>query len=380
MNPDEDHHPVDREYPDTIMRVLDANANRAAEGLRTLEETARFVLNAHALTSRLKTLRHDLATAIQLLPRMQLLRARDTAGDVGTNATTQSEHQRSNVRHIVSAGTGRTQQALRCLEEYGKIVDAEMAKRVEQIRYRCYDVFAELEQVCVLGGDRLSRLQRARVYALIDGGEDETAMVQRIGLLADAGVDIIQLRDRSLDDRTLFERAVAGTAVTGRLGVLWIINDRADIAAASNADGVHVGQEELPVGQVRRIVGSQSIVGLSTHDIHQVREAFASTADYIGCGPVFPGITKQFERFPGCDFLCEVSREISSRADHSETRPAFAIGGIGASNIDQVVRAGFGRVAMSGAIAGADSAEVAREVRTKLETVPIDNPADMVIA
>ncbi|MFG0291197.1 MAG: thiamine phosphate synthase, partial [Rhodopirellula sp. JB044] len=146
------------------------------------------------------------------------------------------------------------------------------------------------------------------------------------------------------------------------------------------ADGVHVGQEELPVEQVRRIVGPQSIVGLSTHDIRQVREAFASTADYIGCGPVFPSNTKPFEHFPGCDFLSEVSHEIAIRADHAGTRPAFAIGGIGSSNIDQVVRAGFGRVAMTGAIAGTDSAEVARNVRAQLETVPIDTTVDEVIA
>ncbi|EMI43634.1 thiamine phosphate synthase [Rhodopirellula sp. SWK7] len=364
--------PID--FPNASMRILDANSNRAAEGLRTMEESARFVLSAHSLTGQLKSLRHDLTEAMARIPRIELLRARDTSGDVGTTATTPGEQTRPDINSIVAAATGRTQQALRCLEEYGKTIDVGFASQIERIRYRCYDVFADLEQICIAGNGRLARLNDARLYALIDGSNSEEAMIQRIASLADAGVDIIQLRDRNIDDRTLYQRAVAGTAAARQHGVLWIINDRADIAAASMADGVHVGQEELPVDQVRRIVGPQAIIGLSTHDVDQVHNAFASTADYIGCGPVFPGQTKQFDHFPGCPFLREVSDMIALAKDRCLTRPAFAIGGIGPSNIRDVVEAGFGRVAVTGALAGDNLCDNAATLRRSLETVLHDEP------
>ncbi|MCM2372506.1 thiamine phosphate synthase [Aporhodopirellula aestuarii] len=353
------------------MRILDANANRAAEGLRTLEESARFVLCAHALTADLKSLRHDLTNAMSRLSRVELLRARDTGRDVGTTTTTPGEQSRTDIVSIVSAATGRTQQALRCLEEYGKTIDGVFAASVEQIRYRCYDVFASLELVFMAGNRRHARLHDARLYALIDASENEQAMIERIRLLADAGVDILQLRDRHVDDRTLYQRASVGSCVARENDVLWIVNDRADIAAASSADGVHVGQEELPVAEVRRIVGADAIVGLSTHDIHQVREAFASTADYIGCGPVFPGQTKQFEHFPGCEFLREVATETSNAQHFAQVRPAFAIGGIGPSNVCDVVETGFGRIAVTGALSGSSARENAAVLRTTLETVAL---------
>ncbi len=124
------------------------------------------------------------------------------------------------------------------------------------------------------------------------------------------------------------------------------MNDRADLAAAADTDGVHVGQEELPVAQTRQIVGPSRLIGVSTHSIEQARDAVTDGADYIGCGPVFAGRTKTFESYAGTDFLKEVAREIEI--------PAFAIGGIDASNINQVVRAGFHRVAVTGAVRDAD--------------------------
>lgn len=332
------------------MRILDANANRASEGLRAMEETARFVLNARTITRHIKSLRHAVATTLARLPRSELLRARDTSLDVGTTISTEREQNRDSIVDIVAAAAGRTQQALRCLEEYGKIVDRIFAGEIEQLRYRCYDVCSRLEQSCRQGNDRLNRLHQARLYALIDGSASESEMVARIRRLAAAGVDIIQLRDSTMDDRTLCERAIAGTSVANELGVLWIINDRADIAAVSGADGVHVGQAEMSVEQVRRIVGVDKLIGLSTHDIDQVREAVASTADYIGCGPVFPGSTKKFDEFPGCAFLRQASQEVLHATSNDSKLVAFAIGGITPANVSEVIASGFGRIAVTAAL------------------------------
>jgi len=377
-------------FPPATMRILDANANRAAEGMRTMEETARFVLDASALTSELKMLRHDLATAMQRIPRAELLRYRDTPGDVGTTVTTPSENRRDGVAEIVAAASSRTQQSLRCLEEYGKSIDGRFALDVEQIRYRGYDLFSRTERECLASKNvvrftepktlestnrRIPRLHQARLYALIDAQSDEEKFATRIRSLANAGVDVIQLRDRNVDDRTLYERAVIGTSIAHEVGVLWIINDRADIAAAALADGVHVGQEELPVDRVREIVGPDAIIGLSTHCISQVDEAIESAADYIGCGPVFPGSTKRFDAFPGCAFLNEVSSRWNQPGATPRVLPAFAIGGITPANVHEVTAAGFGRIAVTEALNQKEAINSNR-LREALSVVELETDAD----
>jgi thiamine-phosphate pyrophosphorylase len=134
------------------------------------------------------------------------------------------------------------------------------------------------------------------------------------------------------------------------------VNDRPDIAVLSQADGVHVGQEELEVRDARRIIGPDRLVGVSTHSIEQACQAVSDGADYIGCGPTFPSGTKDFDHFPGLDFLRQVAAEISL--------PAFAIGGITLDNLSQVLHTGFARIAVSGAIT--NSADPPAHVRSFL--------------
>ncbi len=182
---------------------------------------------------------------------------------------------------------------------------------------------------------------------LIDAGSDEQVFTELVTRLVQAGVDVLQLRDRSVDDRTLLSRARLGAEIARQFGKLFIVNDRADLAVAADTDGVHVGQDELPVAETRQIVGPSRLVGVSTHSIGQARDAVADGADYIGCGPVFAGRTKTFESYVGTEFPeAKLLGEIEI--------PAFAIGGIDASNINQVVEAGFHRIAVTGAVRDAD--------------------------
>jgi thiamine-phosphate pyrophosphorylase len=209
---------------------------------------------------------------------------------------------------------------------------------------------------------------------LIDGAQSECAFAERAQDLIAAGVHILQLRDKNLDDRTLLSRArllrqIIDDAKSQPVvavpqnsldileppllprsgGPLFIVNDRLDIALLARADGVHVGQEELSVHDVRQIIGPQMLVGVSTHNLEQARQAVLDGANYLGCGPTFPSGTKRFDRFPGLDFLKQVAAEISL--------PAFAIGGITRENLPQVLATGLRRVAVSGAMgAGADAA------------------------
>ncbi|QDU94278.1 thiamine phosphate synthase [Lignipirellula cremea] len=330
-----------------IWRILDANANRAAEGLRVIEDYLRFALDDGLLSGGVKNLRHDLAEAISTLPSRELHAARESQQDVGASLATPSEYRRESLPAIAAANFKRAEQSFRALEEYAKPVSVELARKMESLRYRLYTLekaVSSLEQA----GERLAD---CRLYVLLDGRVDSRAFEQMANQLIAGGAAILQLRDKRLSDRVLLERALQLRALTRAAGVLFIMNDRPDLAVLSQADGVHLGQDELTVKQARTIVGPQRLIGVSTHSLEQARTAVLEGADYIGVGPTFPSTTKQFASFPGVDLLRQVAAEIRL--------PAYAIGGITLDNLDQVQAAGFPRVAVSGAILQASSPQTA---------------------
>ena len=343
-------------------RILDAAANRAREGLRVLEDYCRFVLDDAFLTGELKRLRHDLATALAELPANLLLQARDTLNDVGTGITTAREQDRQSLEHVAEAAMKRLQEALRSLEEFGKVVSAPLGRAVEAIRYRAYT----LERALILGGSARQRLREARLLVLVSENSCRASLSGTIHEAAAGGAQIIQLREKNLDDRTLLERASAVRDWTRKLGVLFILNDRPDIARLADADGVHLGQEDVPIRAARRILGPDALIGISTHNIAQVRQAVLEGANYIGIGPTFPSDTKKFDAYPGLDFIRQASAETSL--------PAFAIGGITLENLPEVIAAGARRVAVSAAICQADDpGQVAGRILESLKSIPIDN-------
>lgn len=324
-----------------ILRAIDAAANRAREGLRVVEDYVRFLLDDAHLTRLLKQFRHDLAAALAPISPCLLLAARETRGDVGTNLTTASEKRREEPADIPAANISRLEESLRSLEEFTKLVDPEISAKIKQLRYLAYTLH---RAVAITAGSR-ERLAAAKLYVLIDGRATVEEFDSLVRSLVEARVHVIQLRDKRLDDRTLLQRARRLAALTSASPTLFIMNDRADVAALARADGVHVGQEELTLKDARAIVGPEALVGVSTHSIEQAREAVLDGADYIGVGPVFPSGTKQFVDYPGVELLRAVASEISL--------PAFAIGGIGPENLDAVLAAGFSRIAVSGAVSGA---------------------------
>lgn len=336
--------------PTGVHRLLDAAANRAREGLRVLEDYARFVLDDRHLTRELKTVRHELTVAVGRLDGAAMLACRDTPGDVGATVSTPGEFSREDLAAVVTANSRRLQEALRSLEEFGKLVDVPAARDFERARYRAYT----LEQALRRTAASLSRLAAARLYVLIDGCETPAACERLAARLVQAGVHVLQLRDKKLGDRDLVERARRVRDATRDSCTLFVMNDRPDLAALVEADGVHVGQDELTVAQARAIVGPRALVGVSTHSLEQARQAVLAGADYIGVGPTFASRTKAFCEFPGLDLVRQVAEEIRL--------PAFAIGGIDAGNTRQVLVAGLPRIAVAHAVAGApDPGAAARE-------------------
>lgn len=327
---------IPEDLPPTVYRVLDANHHRCLEGLRVLEDQVRFEREDAMLSGALKQLRHDVATAVsrELSSRMHAMR--DASGDVGRHLAAEDEYHRPDQRSLLIANAARVKQSLRVLEEFGKRIDPQLGRRFEDARYRFYS----LEMLLDRPSQRRDRLARASLYLLIDGGDSEQAFERFVAEVLSAQPDLIQLRDKVLGDRELLRRARHLTHAARGTDTLIVINDRPDLAVLADADGVHVGQEELSVADARRIIGPDRLVGVSTHAITQARSAFLEGADYLGVGPTFPSGTKRFESFPGTDYLRQVAAEISL--------PTFAIGGIDLERVPLVLAAGLRRIAVSG--------------------------------
>lgn len=325
-----------------LARILDASANRGREALRVVEDYCRFTLEDAFLTGQLKELRHGLAGALDEQGPRSLLEARDTAGDVGTAISLDSERERASLREVVVANCKRLQEALRSIEEFAKVSWPLLAERVEQLRYRAYT----LERAVLLGTSARQVLRNARLYVLLSSSTCEAGLDWTIAEAAAGGASIVQLREKDLADRELVRRARDVRRWTRQAGVLFIVNDRPDVARLVEADGVHLGQDDVSVKDARRIVGPDAIVGVSSHSLDQLRTAVLDGATYVGVGPVFPSGTKAFSELAGLEFVRAAFRET--------TLPAFAIGGIDEDNITQVIAAGARGVAVSGAIGRSD--------------------------
>jgi thiamine-phosphate pyrophosphorylase len=354
------HEPLDfsRSVDDAgLARLLDAAANRAREGLRVAEDYCRFVLDDATLCGESKSMRHDLAAALSSLPAGALLTARDTPGDVGTRLSTDAESERASPEDVARVNLKRLQEALRSLEEYGKVHDADIGRSMEALRYRSYT----LEKAILASLPARKLLSEARLYLLVTGANCLGPLEYTVMEAAAGGVDIVQLREKGICDRELLERARLMRRWTQKAGILFLVNDRPEIARLAEADGVHLGQDDLAVREARRILGPDALIGVSTHNLDQLRLAVLDGASYVGIGPTFPSGTKDFGELAGLEYI--------RTAGAATSLAAFAIGGICASNVDEVVRAGCRRIAVSQAILRAENPRaMAVELRRRLAT------------
>ena len=366
-----------------LLRILDANANRAREALRVLEDYARFALNDAGLTRELKQLRHDFAAALAALPMDAALATRDTPHDVGTTVKTDAELTRATLEHVLTANAKRLSESLRSLEECAKVVEPAAAVLLERLRYRGYAVEQSLMRRTQARSAE-DRFRAVRLYVLLTeslcgGGVEqstrgwETVLDEILaaaqsepggGGWGGGGTALGgQLREKSLPDAELLRRAKVVVQKCRAAGALAIINDRADIAVASGADGVHLGQTDLPSAEVRALLGPRAIIGVSTERIEQARAAIESGATYIAVGPMFPTTTKDKPRIVGPAYAAEVLT-----AAPPVERPVVAIGGIHADNVSQLTGVGIRTVAVSAAVLGA--ADPAQAVRLLLARLP----------
>lgn len=339
-------------FTSSELRILDANANRAREALRVLEDYARFALNHDGLSGELKQLRHDLAAALRDVLGETILH-RDTPGDVGTDNKTAAEGVREDLAAVVTAAGKRLAEALRVMEEVGK-VGAGWGPEIERIRYRFYELEQQIARTL-----RPGRFENVRLYVLITESICRRPWLEVAAEAIAGGADCLQLREKAMEGADLLRRAKALVALCRSKGVLCIVNDRADIAVLADADGVHLGQEDLPAAEARRLLGAPKIIGVSTHRIEQARRAVVDGADYIGVGPIFASSTKPRDFVAGLEYARQVAGEIRL--------PAVAIAGISSGNLDQVLATGIKAVAVTAAVAGCEDVRgAAAELKRRL--------------
>jgi thiamine-phosphate pyrophosphorylase len=330
-------------------RIIDANLNRAGEGLHLLEELARLMLNDAELARRLKTMRHEIVRG-DLAFNKALIQSRDAAGDVGADIEVPGEGSRE-LPIIVVANSRRVQEALRILEELARAPDTIPKlepNKFKKARFELYTLEQELLSR-LLRRDKAGRL--TGLYAIIDsqklGGRSHLEVV---GQLIRGGASAIQLRHK-LDGREELAIAKKLRELCTENNVLFIVNDHLDIALAAGADGLHLGQEDLPVREARRLLPIDMIVGVSVTTVRQAREAEAAGADYIAVGSMYPTSSKETAVVVGPARLRGVRGAVGL--------PLVAIGGISKDNAGEVAAAGADAAAVIGAIMQAGSIEKA---------------------
>lgn len=342
-------------------RLLDANFNRAAEGLRVLEDIARFILGQESLCRTCKHARHELARLARPYDAL-LVSERDSVGDVGRRESAASPDSPRDLLAVVRANAKRVEESLRVIEELARGGAGDLVTdhaRIEHLRYTTYELEKELV-TALLQADTARQIQG--LYVVVDAqvtGSREMTGVTRDAISGGAGV--IQLRDKFSDKDVVYREACAISALCKEQGVLFVVNDHADVAAAVGAPAVHVGQKDLPVAAVKRIVAPATVVGVSCHSRDDVLRAVREGADYIAVGSIFPTSQKQEVTVVGLDLL----RWARERA---MDKPVVAIGGITAASADKVLAAGADAIAVISAVTGQeDVVAAARELCAVIE-------------
>ena len=326
--------------------MIDANINRISEGLRVIEDVARFDFESVQMTESLKTLRHKVRKTIHGVA--DILEGRDTVNDPGILVSAETLlDQKENLIDLVSANFKRVQEGCRVVEETLKIEGAyEASKRYESMRFESYtletrfrDLFRRSIRKHILDAD---------IYCLTSEEHSRgRTNIFVVGEMLKAGIKVIQYREKHKSMLEKHREAEALRRMTREAGARLIVNDHVDLAVAVEADGVHLGQDDMPIGAVRRIIGEHMAIGLSTHSLAQAEKAVQDGADYIGVGPIFKTYTKKDVCDPvGFDYLDQVVQKIQI--------PFVAIGGIKKGNIRKVREHGASCIALVTEIVGAD--------------------------
>ena len=341
----------------SLYRAVDANINRVCEGIRVLEDISRFHFENTYTTKKLREFRHEVRKTFS---SNELIYSRDSSGDVGRKISEVSTLDKKNtVDDIIKSNFKRAQEGLRTIEEILKILgNYEIGKKYEKLRFKSYELEKEMIKRKFIFKDS--------IYAILgedfSNGKDNITVTKE---LVKNGIKVIQYREKNRDKNYKINQCLEIKKILQGTDVTFIVNDDIDIALAANADGVHLGQEDLKPVVVRNL-NPNFIIGLSTHNKKQALEAlelyYSNVIDYIGVGPMFDTNTKKnIEKSDGLNYLKWVSENINM--------PSVAIGGIKEENIKSVIENGGNCVAMISELVGAsDITEKINSIRNVFST------------
>ncbi len=313
-----------------VAQIIDANLDRAREGLRVLEDWARFALARKDLVKIFKNFR-------QILGKHHLKIYKDSRNFVNDNCAGLNhpeQFKRNNSGSIISSNAARVQEALRVIEEFSRDHNKDLCSIASQIRYEIYS----LEIILLEASSNYSLLKTLNENNLYFITLEHENLLQKIRNMLEGGVKIVQFRFKKGTDSDNLKFAIKIREMCDNFGALFLINDRVDIAMACNADGVHLGQNDMDIKSARKILGFSKIIGISASNEGDIKKAIQDGCDYLGIGPVFTTTTKKEKVALGIDNLRSLTKDISI--------PWFAIGGIKLKNISLLKKNNIKKVAI----------------------------------
>jgi thiamine-phosphate pyrophosphorylase len=313
-----------------VYQIIDANLDRAREGLRVLEDWARFGPGGDIFVANIKNYR-------QILGKNHLRiykQSRNYIEDQCKGLSHKEQNNRKTTEQIISSNAGRVQEALRVIEEFSRLHNKELSKVASEIRYEIYTL--EIDLLNLSNSKESKKILRENdLYVITDPKENLLETIEDILI---GGVKIIQHRFKKGTDKDHLEEAIKLKKLCKRYSSLFIINDRVDIAIASNADGIHLGQDDLDLKTARKLLGYSKIIGISANNEIDISKALKEGCDYIGIGPVFETATKRDKKPMGIEKIKKLTKDLNVTW--------FAIGGIKSNNISYLKRNGFKKVAL----------------------------------
>jgi len=313
-----------------IYQTIDANLDRAREGLRVLEDWARFGLGKEKYVEKIKNFR-------QILGKNHLevyKQSRNHIEDKCKGLTHHEQINRKTPEQIVSCNSARVQEALRVIEEFSRLQNRELSKIASEIRYEIYTIEIDLLSLSECNKSE-EILKENDLYVITDQKDNLLQIIEEILI---AGVRIIQHRFKTGTDKDNLHEAIKIKNLCKRYNSLFIVNDRIDIALASNADGIHLGQDDLDLKTARKLLGYSKIIGISANNEIDISNAYKEGCNYIGIGPVFETTTKKNKKPIGIEKIKTLTKDLDI--------PWFAIGGIKSNNISYLKRNGFKKIAL----------------------------------
>ena len=320
------------------LQIIDANLDRAREGLRVLEDWARFGLGKEDLVIKIKNFRQILGKNHLDIYKF----SRNYTEDQCKGLSHVEQKNKKSPSKIISSNSARVQEALRVIEEFSKNHNNKLSKIASAIRYEIYSLEIELLNFNARVRSE-SIISKNNLYLITNNRENLLDYIEKILV---GGVKIIQHRFKDGKDKDNLREAIEINNLCKKYNSLFIVNDRVDIALASNADGVHLGQDDIDLKTARNLLGSSKIIGVSANNLNDIAKAINNGCDYIGVGPVFETSTKKNKKPLGIKKIRALTKDINI--------PWFAIGGINKSNISSLKNHGINKVAIVSGLLNAD--------------------------